>query len=60
MDTYEHLLETTSKKHAPWFVIPSDRKWFRNVAISHILVETMKDLKLKYPKPTMDPGKIQL
>lgn len=60
MDTYEHLLETTSKKHAPWFVIPSDHKWFRNVAISHILVEALKDLKLKYPKPTMDPSKIQL
>ena len=59
-DAYNHLLGATSRKHAPWFVIPSDHKWYRNVAISKILVEAMKSLKLKYPKPTMDPGKIKL
>jgi len=57
---YEELLPATSRKHAPWFVIPSDHKGYRNVAISQILVDVMKDLKLKYPKPTMDPSKIQL
>ena len=57
---YELLLPATSRKHAPWFVIPSDHKDFRNVAISRILVDVMKDLKLKYPKPTMDPSKIEL
>jgi PPK2 family polyphosphate:nucleotide phosphotransferase len=59
-DAYERLLPATSRKHAPWFVIPSDNKGYRNVAISEILVKTMKDLKLKYPKPAMDPSKIQL
>lgn len=59
-ETYEHLLSATSRKHAPWFVIPSDYKWYRNVAISQILVQAMKDLKLKYPKPSMDPSKIKL
>ena len=57
---YELLLPATSRKHAPWFVIPSDHKGYRNVAISRILVDVMKGLKLKYPKPTMDPSKIQL
>lgn len=59
-DTYTHLLGATSRKHAPWFIIPSDYKWYRNVAISEILVHTMKGLKLKYPKPSMDPSKIKL
>lgn len=59
-DTYNHLLGATSRKHAPWFVIPSDYKWYRNVAISQILVEAMKSLKLKYPQPTMDPTRIKL
>jgi PPK2 family polyphosphate:nucleotide phosphotransferase len=59
-DAYNYLLGATSRKHAPWFVIPSDYKWYRNVAISEILVEAMKGLKLKYPNPTMDPSKIKL
>jgi PPK2 family polyphosphate:nucleotide phosphotransferase len=57
---YEHILEHTSHKHAPWFVIPSDHKWFRNVAISAILVETLQHLKLKYPDPTFDPKGLDL
>ncbi|MEG9435615.1 polyphosphate kinase 2 family protein [Edaphobacter sp. HDX4] len=59
-DTYNHLLGATSRKNAPWFIIPSDYKWYRNVAISQILVQTMKDLKLKYPEPSLDPSKIKL
>ena len=59
-EAYEELLPYTSRKHAPWFIIPSDHKGYRNVAISQILVDVMKSLKLKYPKPTIDPSKIQL
>jgi PPK2 family polyphosphate:nucleotide phosphotransferase len=47
---YQDALERTSKKHAPWFVIPSNQKWFRNLAISHILVKTLEDLNLQYPR----------
>ncbi|MCU1226167.1 MAG: polyphosphate:nucleotide phosphotransferase, family [Edaphobacter sp.] len=57
---YEDLIAATSRKHAPWFVIPSDRKWYRNVAISAIVVDAMQGLKLKYPQPTMDPSTIKL
>ena len=57
---YEDILTRTSKKHAPWFVIPSDNKWFRNLAISSILVEALGSLKLKYPAPTVDPAKIKI
>jgi PPK2 family polyphosphate:nucleotide phosphotransferase len=57
---YEEVLRRTSRKHAPWFIIPADHKWFRNVAISQILVEAMQGLKLKYPVPTFNPKGIEL
>jgi PPK2 family polyphosphate:nucleotide phosphotransferase len=57
---YEDVLSQTSHKHAPWFVIPSDHKWYRNAAISTILVDVMKGLKLEYPKPTFNPEGIDL
>jgi PPK2 family polyphosphate:nucleotide phosphotransferase len=59
-DAYNDLLSATSRKHAPWFVIPADVKWQRDLAISEIVVEAMHSLKLKYPAPTMDPAKIKL
>jgi hypothetical protein len=60
MACYEEILSTTSPRHAPWFVIPADHKWFRNIAISHVLVETLTSLKLKYPPPPIDPAGIRL
>lgn len=57
---YERILSTTSHKHAPWFVIPSDNKWFRNLAISAILVGVMKGLKLSYPDPIVDASSVKL
>ena len=60
MDAYEDLLRPTSHKHAPWFVIPSDAKWFRNAAISAILVEALKSLNLKYPPPSFNPKGLNL
>ena len=60
VDAYEEILDRTSRKHAPWFVIPADHKWFRNVAISQILVDAMQGLKMKYPAPTFNPAGINL
>lgn len=57
---YEDVLARTSRKFAPWFVIPADRKWFRNVAISKILIDVLESQKMKYPKSTFDPKKIAL
>ena len=59
-EAYEDVLHHTSRKHAPWFVIPADRKWFRNLAISQVLVDALTPLKLKYPAPTVDISKIKL
>lgn len=57
---YQDMLSRTSRKDAPWFVIPSDHKWYRNVVISEILAHALEDMKLKYPKPTFDPAKAKL
>jgi PPK2 family polyphosphate:nucleotide phosphotransferase len=51
---YEAALEKTSTEHAPWFIIPSDHKWFRNLAVSDIIVDTLADLHLKIPQPRVD------
>lgn len=59
-EAYEDALSRTSRKHAPWFVVPADNKWYRNVAISQILVQALEGLKLKYPGPTVDVKKIKL
>ncbi|WP_433969614.1 PPK2 family polyphosphate kinase [Tunturiibacter gelidiferens] len=59
-DAYDRILSTTSPKHAPWFVIPADHKWYRNIAISAILVDALQSLKLKFPAPTLDASTIKL
>ena len=51
---YEDMLEKCSTKHAPWYVIPSNHKWFRNLAVSRIIADTLADLDMKMPEPTED------
>jgi PPK2 family polyphosphate:nucleotide phosphotransferase len=56
---YEDVLERTSTPNAPWFVIPSDHKWFRNLAVSKIVVEALESLKLGLPPTTVDIDQIR-
>ncbi len=51
---YEDALVRCSKKHAPWFVIPANHKWFRNLTVARIVVETMQGMNMKYPEPSVD------
>ncbi len=53
-DAYEDALSQTNTKYAPWFVIPANHKWFRNLAVSRIVVETLESLKMKFPEPTVN------
>jgi len=55
---YEDAISKCSTSYAPWYVIPANHKWFRNLAVSQILVETLEGLKMKYPKPTVDLAEI--
>jgi PPK2 family polyphosphate:nucleotide phosphotransferase len=56
---YEEALSRCSTRHAPWFVIPSDHKWFRNLAIARIVVEYLEALDMKLPKPSVDLAHIR-
>jgi PPK2 family polyphosphate:nucleotide phosphotransferase len=58
MTAYEDALSRCSTASAPWFVIPANRKWFRNLAISEILVETLDLLDMKLPEPVCDVSKL--
>jgi len=51
VEAYEEMLARTSTEAAPWYVIPADRKWFRNLAVSQVLVDTLEGLDLSYPEP---------
>ncbi len=56
---YEDVFSKCSTDDAPWFVIPSDHKWFRNLAVSQIIVETMEQLGIELPKPTVNIADIR-
>ena len=51
---YEAMLHHCSTEVAPWYVIPSNHKWFRNLAVSKIIVETLEDMRLSLPAPSVD------
>ena len=51
---YPSALERCSTQHAPWFVIPSDRKWYRNWAVAQLLVEHLRALNLQWPVADFD------
>lgn len=53
MEAFEEAINETTTEKAPWFVIPADRKWYRDLAISEILVQTMESMGLDYP-PSAD------
>lgn len=51
---YEDVLNKTSTDWAPWYVVPANRKWYRNLVIASVLVETLKGFKMAYPQPNED------
>lgn len=56
---FEAALSNCSTAHAPWFIIPSNHKWFRNLAISQIVAKTLESLKMQFPEPTVDINEIK-
>ncbi len=51
---YRDALANCSTELAPWFVVPADRKWYRDWAVARLLQETLESLKLRYPDPEFD------
>ena len=50
MAAYEHMIRNTASKHAPWYVVPADNKWFTRLIVAGAIVETLESLDLSYPK----------
>ena len=53
---YADLLAKCSTRVAPWYAVPSDRKWYRNWVVAQILLQTLRDLAPTYPEPDYDPA----
>ncbi len=58
MDAYQDALAKCSTRFAPWYIVPSDHKWFRNWVISDTIVRALRKLHLKFPPPLQDAGRI--
>ena len=59
IEAYEHAMALTSTKRAPWYVIPANHKWFRNLAVSQIISDTMDEMGLKLPPTHVDIADIR-
>lgn len=51
---YEEVLSTTSTASAPWYVVPANRKWYRDLVVSSVIVEILERMELAYPAPEQD------
>jgi PPK2 family polyphosphate:nucleotide phosphotransferase len=54
-EAYDDAMTKTSTDYAPWYVVPADHKWARDLAVARVLVEILEDMNPKYPKVTLDP-----
>ncbi len=54
MEAYQAVLDKTNTEHAPWHVVPADRKWYARLAVNQLLVETLRRLDLKWPPAEFD------
>ena len=55
---FELALSRCSTKHAPWFIIPADRKWYRNAVIARVIRRTLEDMNPQYPRDSYDAERI--
>ncbi|RYD21295.1 MAG: polyphosphate kinase 2 family protein [Verrucomicrobiaceae bacterium] len=60
MAAYEDVITKTSTEQAPWYVIPADRKWYRNLCVARIMLDTLKKLDMKFPPITWDPATLKI
>jgi PPK2 family polyphosphate:nucleotide phosphotransferase len=60
MRAYEDVLAQTSTEHAPWYVVPANRKWYRNLCVARIVLDTMKSLNMEFPPIHWDPKEMRI
>ena len=57
---YNDVLSKTSTPWAPWYIVPADRKWYRNLVVASVLVDSLKDLEMRYPQPSENLDNIKI
>ncbi|MEI8081190.1 MAG: polyphosphate kinase 2 family protein [Actinomycetes bacterium] len=60
MKAYEDVISHTSSPQAPWYVVPANRKWYRDLCVARIMVDTLKSLHMEFPPITWDPTTIKV
>jgi PPK2 family polyphosphate:nucleotide phosphotransferase len=60
MHVYEDVISHTSTPQAPWYVVPANRKWYRDLCVARIMVDTLKHLQMEFPPISWDPGAIMV
>jgi PPK2 family polyphosphate:nucleotide phosphotransferase len=57
---YESALTRCSTKWAPWHIVPANKKWYRNLVVAETIVQTLRDLDMKYPMPSIELSKVKI
>ncbi len=60
MHAYEDVIGKTSTEFAPWYIVPADRKWYRNLCVARIMLDTLKKLDMEFPAIDWDPKTIRI
>lgn len=60
MAAYEAAIRRTSTEDAPWFVVPANMKWYRNLVVASVLVKTLEDMRLHYREPALDLRQVKI
>jgi PPK2 family polyphosphate:nucleotide phosphotransferase len=60
MKAYEDAISKTSTDWAPWYIVPANRKWYRNLVVGTVIIETLENLNMRYPEPEFDPADIKI
>lgn len=59
-EAFRVAIEETSTGHAPWYVVPANRKWYRNLVVSNILIQTLEDMDPQFPEAAADLADVEL
>jgi len=60
MEAYSESIQRCSTDHAPWYVVPAERRWFRDLVVMQTVVDKLDSLRMDYPEPDFDPAKIEI
>ena len=60
LEAYEDAISKTSTDWAPWYIVPANKKWYRNLVVGSVIVETLRGLNMRYPEPAFDPAAVEI